>query len=121
MLRPAICGTGAWLAGGPCRVRKWVGGANANVMPARAVLPAARQGSARARQEQVVWCAQGHHSPHILLGRPERRSAATAPAMLFPTKIQAYEARLDACILVVLKRFSGSFTRSSHHDLKSSF
>ena len=37
---------------------------------------------------------------------PSTLRDGTAWSRLFPTKIQAYEARLDACILVVLKRFT---------------
>ena len=42
----------------------------------------------------------GHHADpsHRLL-----QPATGSPHSLFPTKISAYEARLDACILVVLK------------------
>ena len=53
------------------------------------------------RRSGLCWPNQGGQSHLGLI--PSTLRDGTAWSRLFPTKIQAYEARLDACILVVLK------------------
>ena len=58
-----------------------------------------RLSSSTTRCEEVASAGGRSHLGLI----PSTLRDGTAWSRLFPTKIQAYEARLDACILVVLK------------------